>query len=267
MDIKEQLLNLFDTEANMYALHIIPSGAFGYGVSNPRMPKTYSGIHFVDTASLLSICQETPEFISMSLDANGRVIEPGDGIRPSVYFESVEIGVWCKALLQTGDASMMEHLDIPFLYKGEDFHEFERLGNAALSRLTTLWCAEQAHQNANTLISPRLDNPIKLNSAFYSYYSVLQGITLAKTGKFVHEATAFTEVAPDIATLYSTVIERMKSGEFLSRRELSAGHFEVIKLLELLAESDGESDLPDEPSDELIKLFDKELLRLRSALL
>ena len=268
MDItKDQLLNLFDSEAGVYALQIIPSSAFGYGVHNPEMPKTYSGIHFIDTPSLLSIYQEPPKLISAILDEDGDLCEPGDNAIPSVYFDSIEIGIWCKILLKTGDASMVEHLDIPFLYKDSTFDEFERLGIGTLSRLTTLWCAEQAHQHANTLMSAHLELPIKINSAFYGYYSALQGIVLAKTGKFVHEAAAFTEVAPQIATLYPTVIIRMIAGESLSRRELSAAHFEILKLLELLAESDGESDLPDKPSEKIFKLFDKELLRLRRALI
>ncbi len=267
MDTKEILLDLFDTEAGVYALHIIPSAAFGYGAGNPNMPETYSGVHFVDTASLLSIRQEAPELISVNLDARGRLIKPGDGVEPSIYFESVEVGIWCKALLRTGDASMMEHTDIPFLVKREDFDEFERLAKASLSRLTTLWCAEQAQQNAQTLMSSRLEPPIKLNNAFYGYYNALQGITLARTGQFIHEASAFVETAPEVATLYPTTLERMTSGEPLSRRELSAAHFEILKLMEVLAEADGETDLPDEPSDEIIEQMDEELLRLRRALL
>jgi hypothetical protein len=267
MDIKEQLLNLFDTEAGVYALHIIPSAAFGYGVSNPNMPETYSGVHFVDTASLLSIRQEAPELISVNLNEDGEVVEPGSGEHIETYFESVELGIWCKALLSTGDATMMEHTDIPFLMKRDDFTEFERLAKASLSRLTTLWCAEQAQHHAQTLMSARLEPPLKLNNAFYGYYSVLQGIVLARTGKFVHEAASFIDVAPDVASLYTTVLERMMDGDPLSRRELSAAHFEILKLMELLATADGESELPDEPSEEIVKSMDKELLRLRRALL
>lgn len=268
MDTKEKLLDLFDTEAGIYALQIIPSSAFGYGINNPNMPETYSGIHFVDTPSLLSICRKAPELISIVLDKHGDVVEPDNcGGKPDIYFESIEIGIWCKALLRTGDASIVEHLDIPFVYKNDDFNEFEKLGNGALSKLTTLWCADQAHQHANTLISAQPELPAKMNSAFYGYYNALQGIVLAKIGKFVHEATAFAEVAPTIATLYPVVIKRMMIGGTLSRRELSAAHFEILKLLELLAESDGESDLPDKPSEEIIESFDKELLRLRKTLI
>jgi hypothetical protein len=258
---------LFDSEAGVYALHIIPSAAFGYGASNPNLPETYSGVHFVDTESLLSIRQEAPELISVNLDADGEIIEPGGGGNVEIYFESVELGIWCKALLRTGDASMMEHIDIPFLMKREDFSEFERLARASLSRLTILWCAEQAQQHAQTLMSARLEPPLKLNNAFYGYYSALQGIVLARTGKFVHEAAAFVEVAPDVATLYPTIIKRMEDGDLLSRRELSAAHFEIIKLMEELAIADGETELPDEPSEKVIEAMDEELLRLRRALL
>jgi hypothetical protein len=267
MDSKDLLLKMFDTEAGIYALHIIPSAAFGYGVGNPEMPETYSGIHFVDTASLLSIRQDAPLLISTGFDQNGKVIEPEDGIQPNIYFESVEIGVWCKALLTTGDASMMEHTDMPFLFKREDFDEFERLAKASLSRLTTLWCADQAQQHAQTIMSSHMEPSLKLNSAFYGYYNALQGIVLASTGKFIHEAAVLSEVAVEVATLYPTVMERMIKGGYLSRRELSAIHFEILKLMETMAEVDGDSDLPDEPCEEIIQLFDSELLRLRRALL
>ena len=75
MDNRDFLLNIFDTKAGIYALHIIPSLAYGYGVGNPKLPKTYSGIHFVDTASLLSIRQDVPEFISVSLNKHGEIIK------------------------------------------------------------------------------------------------------------------------------------------------------------------------------------------------
>ncbi len=267
MDTKEALLDVFDGEAGTYALHIVPSGAFAYGASNPSMLETYSGIHVIDTASLLSICQEAPEIISASLDADGEIIEPEDSCEAKIHFESVEIGIWCKALLRIGDASMIEHTDIPFLFKGDDFDEFERLAKASLSRLTTLWCAEQAQQHAQTIMSARLEPPLKLSNAFYGYYNVLQGIVLARTGKFVHEAPAFMEVAPKTATLYSTILARMQDGNFLSRRELSAAHFEILKLMEVLAVADGETELPDEPSEKAVEAIDHELLRLRRALL
>jgi hypothetical protein len=267
MDTKDLLLDLFDTEAGIYALHIIPSAAFGYGAGNPNMPETYSGIHFIDTESLLSIRREAPELISVNLDKNGETVKPGTGSKAAIYFESVEIGIWCKALLKIGDASMLEHTDIPFLVKREDFNEFERLAKASISRLTTMWCAEQAQQHAHTLMSARLEPPLKLNNAFYGYYSALQGITLASTGKFVHEAAAFVETSPEVATLYPLVLKRMIGGDPLSRRELSAAHFEILKLTEELAVADGESELPDEPSEEIVKMIDDELLRLRRALL
>jgi len=266
MDTKELLLSLFDDESGIYPLHIIPTGMFAYGAYNPRMPETYSGIHFVDTASLLSICSEVPEVMSVDIDEQGKIIE--DDRAPVIHFESVEIGIWCKALLQSGDATMLEHTDIPWLFKHDDFDEFERLAKGSISKLTAAWCIGEADRLASEVISTRSETFVKLPTAFYGYYSVLQGLILARTGNFVHEASALIEAAPQVATFYSEVLKRIKTDNaYLSRREASMARFEIRKTIELLVESFTDSDLPDSPSKECIKSIDEELLRLRRALL
>lgn len=269
MDSRRQariLLEVFEGEADIYPLHIIPTGTHAYGAGNDSTTKIFAGIHFAGTQTLLSVRQETPEFVSAAYNKRGELLEASCGT-PAYILRSAELGNWIEALISSGDPLALEHCDIPFIFKDQAFTEFEQLAQAAISKYSCIVNGKRAKDAVNALSSVRTDPAVKGEIAFDGYYNMLQGIVIAQTGKIVHECAAFVDIAPEASTLYPIIVEKLRKSEQLSRREISIASHEIAELSETLEKSIHESTLSDGIEDEAAEALDKALLRFRQSYL
>lgn len=261
IDISVILEHVFDDESSIYPLQIIPTGLHGYGVGKEDILIELSGIHFVDTVSLLSILEENPAVMEFSFDGEGRPLKIHR--EEAIQFRSIEIGLWCQDLLEVSGVDSLEHCEVPYLYYNKDFERFAEIGLECLSKQTLGWCLG----SANTQMTDYFNQKDQVERALKAYVNILQGILLAQTGQLVCEANALLDVADEDAPSYLTVLEKTNLGKDFTRREAAIIYSDICSIAEKFQKMIGDCELRDVPSEETAKALNEELLRLRRSLI
>ena len=273
---ESRILLAFDDESSIYPFVIVPTTPVSQVHYGPMEGiETFSGLHFADTASLLSITDEDVEYKTFHLDKNYNTIDiENEAIsykKTAFIIETVEIGTWCKALVAGGPSVLFESIFHPFVYRNSDFIIFEEIAREMVTKDTCYHDLALATATYEELISPKPCSSMQnIVCAFDGYYNSLRGIELARLKEFSFEleSSVFSSEKDNIK-MYQEVLKKLESSNnfsTLSRFEISSIYFELVGLTIILEESIKESELPKEPSEENIKKLTNELLRLRRAL-
>ena len=270
MDLSEAFQSVFDSEAGIYPLQIIPTGLKAYGVATTADYDVFSGVHFVSTTELLSILEPTHNEVIVALDENMATIDPlEDPMAVKHYLRSVEIGLWCQAMVYDGSPLVLEHLDIPFLYRNDDFIAFEQPAQGCLSKLTIGSLVERIESELTDAGSRAAHPEDRTISLLKIYYGLSQAALIAEKDKFIHEIDPLLKYGEESLgfTLFNDLVVLVEDGEALSRKDMATAKFEATKALHQLYDLGERSKLPDKTPTEHAEQLDRELLTLRRALI
>ena len=140
------LSEIFDTQSSIYPLIIIKSPF--YPRNSPS--EHYFGIHFQETASLLSIKDEEIETIIQGFSQEGKKINLAEK-KADILFTSIEIELWAREIISGSLLELLKCVEPPCL-QDLQFEEFKQIA--------------REHQNYRLLLN--LYNEIVMNPKLFA---------------------------------------------------------------------------------------------------
>lgn len=259
------LLGAFENESEVCPLVITPS-AFEYNEIGNHKVATYTGVHLVDTATLLSLKEPHIPIRQFAINSKGEsVSESSDEAIACIH--SIELYDWCRILIEGYDNFGFVPVFLPTVYLEDSFRFFEQVTLGMPSKRLCA-AAYQEVMTRNILVETKSTSQLeKISTAFSCYYHILQGIHLAETNDLVFEADFLASVRPNIANTYPALLEMIrKETATISARLATTMYFEIGNLVNEQTKILEDSNLQEQSNDEDIDKLEDELLRLRRSL-